>query len=70
LRKKPAIFFAKIFGENILKNHNIGARFQIEKETLTISDEEMIAGMRIIAERMKLVKNVELGFHDDIITWI
>jgi len=29
--------------------------FQIEKETLTITDEEMIQGMKIVAERMKLV---------------
>jgi len=29
--------------------------FQIEKETITITDEEMIRGMKIVAERMKLV---------------
>ncbi len=30
--------------------------FQIEKDTLTITDDEMIGGMKLVAERMKLVK--------------
>jgi threonine dehydratase len=29
----------------------------VEKDTLTITDQEMIRGMKIIAERMKLVTN-------------